>query len=41
MIGKSARFGRVLGTGKRMLVQGGRLDPTYLITVPEELYAGR
>lgn len=30
-----------LGTGKRMLVQGGRLDPTYLITVPEELYAGQ
>ncbi|SEI14368.1 transcriptional regulator with AbiEi antitoxin N-terminal domain [Rhizobium tibeticum] len=28
-----------LGTGKRMLVQGGRLDPTYLITVPEDLYA--
>jgi len=30
-----------LGTGKRMLVPGGRLDPTYLITVPEELYAGQ
>lgn len=28
-----------LGTGKRMLVRGGRLDPTYLITVPELLYA--
>lgn len=27
-----------LGTGKRMLVRGGRLDPTYLITVPETLY---
>ena len=26
-------------TGKRMLGPGGRLDPTYLITVPEELYA--
>jgi hypothetical protein len=25
-----------LGKGKRHLVQGGRLDPTYLITVPEE-----
>ncbi|MDP2332654.1 MAG: type IV toxin-antitoxin system AbiEi family antitoxin domain-containing protein [Reyranella sp.] len=24
-----------LGSGKRMLVKGGRLDPTYLITVPE------
>ena len=30
-----------LGTGKRMLVPGGRLDPTYLITVPEDLYAGQ
>ncbi|ATU94441.1 type IV toxin-antitoxin system AbiEi family antitoxin domain-containing protein [Phyllobacterium zundukense] len=29
------------GTGKRMLVPGGRLDPTYLITVPEELCAGQ
>jgi len=26
-----------LGKGKRMLVKGGRLDPTYLITVPEDL----
>jgi len=26
-----------LGTGKRVLVKGGKLDPTYLITVPEEL----
>jgi hypothetical protein len=26
-----------LGKGKRLLVRGGRLDPTYLITVPEEL----
>ncbi|MBT0667361.1 type IV toxin-antitoxin system AbiEi family antitoxin [Novosphingobium profundi] len=25
-----------LGTGKRMLVKGGKLDPTYLITVPDE-----
>ncbi len=29
-----------LGTGKRMLVRGGRLDPVYLITVPEDLGAG-
>lgn len=28
-----------LGTGKRMLVKGGRLDPRYLITVPEDLNA--
>lgn len=28
-----------LGKGKRMLVRGGRLDPVYLITVPEELGA--
>ena len=28
-----------LGTGKRMLVKGGKLDPTYLITVPEDLGA--
>lgn len=27
-----------LGSGKRMLVPGGRLDPDYLITVPRELY---
>lgn len=27
-----------LGSGKRMLVKGGRLDPTYHITVPEEFY---
>ncbi len=26
-----------LGKGKRMLVRGGKLDPTYLITVPEDL----
>lgn len=26
-----------LGSGKRMLVRGGRLDSTYLITVPEDL----
>ncbi|AVG23395.1 AbiEi antitoxin [Pontimonas salivibrio] len=28
-----------LGSGKRMLVRGGRLDPEYLITVPESLDA--
>ncbi len=28
-----------LGKGKRMLVRGGRLDPVYLITVPEDLDA--
>lgn len=27
-----------LGSGKRMLVPGGRLDRKYLITVPQELY---
>ncbi len=26
-----------LGSGKRMLAKGGRLDPTYKITVPEDL----
>ena len=26
-----------LGSGKRMLVKGGKLDPTYLITVPGDL----
>ncbi len=29
-----------LGRGKRMLVRGGKLDPKYLITVPEDLDAG-
>ena len=29
-----------LGQGKRMLVRGGRLDPKYQITVPEDLDAG-
>jgi Transcriptional regulator, AbiEi antitoxin, Type IV TA system/Transcriptional regulator, AbiEi antitoxin N-terminal domain len=29
-----------LGHGKRMLVRGGRLDPKYNITVPENLNAG-
>lgn len=28
-----------LGAGKRMLVKGGRLDPVYMITVPEDLDA--
>jgi hypothetical protein len=28
-----------LGTGKRMLVKGGKLDPQYLITVPDDLNA--
>ncbi len=28
-----------LGKGKRMLVRGGRLDPVYGITVPEDLDA--
>ncbi len=28
-----------LGAGKRMLVKGGKLDPVYLITVPEDLDA--
>ncbi len=28
-----------LGSGKRMLVKGGRLDSKYLITVPEDLGA--
>jgi hypothetical protein len=30
-----------LGKGKRMLVRGGKLDPTYEITVPEDLYAAQ
>jgi hypothetical protein len=29
-----------LGSGKRSLVPGGRLDPVYNITVPEALYGG-
>jgi hypothetical protein len=28
-----------LGTGKRMLVKGGKLDPRYQITVPEDFHA--
>lgn len=35
-------MGRVdLGAGKRVLVKGGKLDPTYQITVPSELAAER
>lgn len=30
-----------LGSGKRMLVRGGKLDPVYLITVPDDLDAER
>jgi len=30
--------GGTLGSGKRELVKGGRLDPKYLITVPESMY---
>ena len=29
-----------LGSGKRMLVRGGKFDPTFNITVPENLDAG-
>lgn len=29
-----------LGTGKRMLVKGGRYDPKYMITVPKDLDHG-
>ena len=28
-----------LGTGKRMLVKGGKLDTKYLITIPDDLNA--
>ena len=34
------RHGIDLGKGKRMLVRGGKLDPKYRITVPEDLDAG-
>ena len=30
-----------LGSGKRSLVAGGKLDPTYQITVPRDMYAGQ
>lgn len=30
-----------LGSGKRMLVRNGKLDPKYLITVPEEMDGGQ
>lgn len=30
-----------LGSGKRMLVRGGRLDPVYQITVPEDIDVGQ
>ena len=30
-----------LGTGKRMLARGGKLDQHYMITVPEELHGSR
>ena len=34
------REGVDLGSGKRMLARGGKLDPKYQITVPEDLDAG-
>lgn len=34
------RKGVDLGSGKRMLVRGGKLDPKYLITVPRDIDAG-
>jgi hypothetical protein len=37
---KLDRAGFDLGKGKRMLVRGGKLDPKYNITVPENLDAG-
>ena len=36
---KLDRSGIHLGQGKRMLVRGGKLDPKYNITVPEDLDA--
>ena len=38
--GRLDRDGIDLGKGKRMLVRGGKLDPKYQITVPEDLDAG-
>ena len=38
---KLDRSGIDLGKGKRMLVRGGKLDPKYNITVPENLDGGR
>jgi hypothetical protein len=37
---KLDRDGIDLGRGKRMIVRGGKLDPTFNITVPENLDAG-
>ena len=34
------REGVALGSGKRMLFRGGKLDPRYWITVPEDIDAG-
>ncbi len=34
------REGVDLGSGKRMLARGGKLDPKYQITVPRDLDAG-
>ena len=34
------RHGVDLGKGKRMLVRGGKLDPRFQITIPEDLDAG-
>ena len=39
-VGRLDRRGIDLGSGKRMLFKGGRLDPTYQITVPEDPNAG-
>lgn len=38
-LNKLDRGGIGLGQGKRMLVRGGKLDPKYKITVPEDLHA--
>jgi hypothetical protein len=39
-LNKLERDGIDLGRGKRMIVRGGKLDPKYSITVPENLDAG-